>query len=830
MRSLLTGKAVQKQNSRCTKAEPVFPEATPVAIAAQFCGFPGNSWWLWVKHLVAASLSRNQINPMTKHVARKSKLFSHSSNRGIELGLVTWAEAACAHKFTSRPKIVHGLFSAARRLVSRPNVASWLLQSSSMMKIAFGFRWMALLLAIALLTTTTAQAANHYIRAGATGKGDGSNWTDAWPSLQAARPLVRGDTYYLATGTYAADTLSTPASGTTPITIKKAIGAIGQAGHGTDEGWVEATMGAGQAKITGEFVFNSSYWVIDGQKGAGFSVLPPDTNSANYGIAMTSGYRCFTIVPPAGNITISRVYGAQANNDTAAGSGFFVGSASGSGTVDNITVSRCLMVLWGQGITAQFNAWNNLVFEYNCYWTIYASSVAHANPINASYGDINNATVRYNLFYKNVPGSWGFSQVIAANNANWNSGKIYGNVFDHCWAGRSIISGNGRPNDAVYNLLVYNNTFLWSSKDYPNDGGGLIGDEYSGGNTFVNNLAYFCNASVSGAANDYNQYVATWKHPNEPHGVIITSAYDPFKNAANQDYRLKTNTLSGAVLPAEYGFDALGNPRTTWTRGAFEFRSTLSTNAELRVTPSSLDFGVIAAGASNDLRLTVQNVGGGLLSGAATVSTPFSILSGATYSLGSNQSQVVTIRYQPTQAGNQSQTIAFTGGGGGVASLSGAAYSVLPGASFPAGAGLISAPFVASGGVVEQSMESGVSDGGRAVYAFAITNTGDYVVQAVVDAPSAAENSFYVNIDAEPTDPQMVWHIPVTPGFQTALVSWQGNGTYDLPESAPKVFALQPGTHQLIVRGREPNTKLQFISIVKVVSPPSNLRQIALSP
>jgi hypothetical protein len=442
-----------------------------------------------------------------------------------------------------------------------------------MMKLAFGFRWVALLV-MALITTITAQAANHCIRAGATGKGDGSNWTDAWPSLQAAGPLVRGATYYLATGTYAGHAFSTPASGTRLITIKKAIGAEGQAGHGTDDGWVEETMGAGQAIITSPITISSSYWVIDGQKGAGFSVSPPDLTGANYGIAMVHGATCVTIPAGSGNITLSHIYGPGATNSpSAVGNGWFVSDGNtGSGSVDNITVSYCLLVGWGQAVRAD-KTWNNLLWEYNNYWLFYTDSEYHGNPINASWGAINNATVRYSLFYRTY-GSGGLSQVIAANNNAWNTAKIYGNVFDQCWCGRAIISGNGHvgQGDGIYNSLVYNNTFLWSELGRANDGGGLIGDELSSGNTFVNNLAYACRATVGSSANDYNQYVATWNHPTETHGVIITAAYNPFKSAETQDYKLKTNTTAGMVLPAEYGYDAIGNPRTTWTRGAFELR------------------------------------------------------------------------------------------------------------------------------------------------------------------------------------------------------------------------------------------------------------------
>jgi hypothetical protein len=312
------------------------------------------------------------------------------------------------------------------------------------------------------------------------------------------------------------------------------------------------------------------------------------------------------------------------------------------------------------------------VFEYNCYWTIYSSSAAHANPINASYGDINNATVRYNLFYQNVPGTWGFSQVIAANNANWNGGKIYGNVFDHCWAGRAIISGNGRTNDAIYNLMVYNNTFLWSAKDYPNDGGGLIGDEYSSGNIFSNNLAYSCRATVGGSTNDYNEYFNTWNQPTETHGIVITNLSSPFVNASNQTYSLVTNTPAGVALGAEYNTDALGNTRTTWSRGAFEFAGA-STNPIISVSPSSANFGTLLTNTTADAVFGVTNSGAGTLTGTANTSVPFIILSGGSYSLTNNQGQNVTVRYSPTTAGTNNGTVTFTGGGGTSAPLIGVA-------------------------------------------------------------------------------------------------------------------------------------------------------------
>ena len=115
------------------------------------------------------------------------------------------------------------------------------------------------------------------------------------------------------------------------------------------------------------------------------------------------------------------------------------------------------------------------------------------------------------------------------------------------------------------------------------------------------------------------------------------------------------------------------------------------------------------------------------------------------------------------------------------------------------------------------------------MYNFQITTAGAYVIQAIVNAPSEGSNSFFVNIDSQPQNPFMVWHIPVTSGLETRTVSWQGNGTWDNPELVPAVFTLTQGTHQLVVRGREANTQVQRFSIVRLPSPPASLR-VAVSP
>src|SRR5204863_6845891 len=63
----------------------------------------------------------------------------------------------------------------------------------------------------------------------------------------------------------------------------------------------------------------------------------------------------------------------------------------------------------------------------------------------------------------------------------------------------------------------------------------------------------------------------------------------------------------------------------------------------------------------------------------------------------------------------------------------------------------------------------------------------------------------------------MIWQIPISAAdFQTRLVSWQGNGTCLTPGAAPKVFHLAAGSHELVIRGREPNTRLDRIALLSV--------------
>lgn len=131
----------------------------------------------------------------------------------------------------------------------------------------------------------------------------------------------------------------------------------------------------------------------------------------------------------------------------------------------------------------------------------------------------------------------------------------------------------------------------------------------------------------------------------------------------------------------------------------------------------------------------------------------------------------------------------------------------LLGNSFTAGAGILSSPFVSStNGAIFQTVSTTGSEGGRALYSFYLDEPGYYTISALVNAASSNGNSFCVDVDAEPIDPQMVWNVPPTSDFESNVVTWEGS-------TQPKVFVLSAGAHQLIIRGRSAFTQLGAITI-----------------
>ena len=353
----------------------------------------------------------------------------------------------------------------------------------------------------------------------------------------------------------------------------------------------------------------------------------------------------------------------------------------------------------------------------------------------------------------------------------------------------------------------------------------------------VNNSYYWNNTSGGNAMNP--SYVCA-------SGTCSTCGqYDPMYIQLNRDYWLPTPGADSAK-PGScsqggfYGatdtgklYSCNGNSwavqYTPYTYPHPLVSGAGATNAAISVNPGSRDYGVVNVGGHSNMTFTVQNIGGSVLTGSASVAAPFAIVSGGSYSLTSNQSQVVTISFNPTQAGGANQSVQFTGGGGAAATVSGAAPL---GLSFPSTAGAITAPFaVTPNNTISQTTETDdPTQGGRASYYFTVPSAGNYIVSANVYAPSDGANSIFVNIDGEPTSPNMIWDMPIYAGYTNEVVSWRGSGTTPI---SPQIWSLTAGIHQLIIRGREASVEFGQVTIALYnqsttkPAPPTNPRIIA---
>jgi hypothetical protein len=396
-----------------------------------------------------------------------------------------------------------------------------------------------------------------YVRAGASGTGNGLDWTNAFTGFGTgagqANPtsLVRGATYYVATGSYSGVTFSAADSGTTLIKI---IGATA-ASHGTATGWsnsfsVSSADGGSQALWTSEVDFTSDYWVWDGTVGPVWDNTPGD-----YGFSFGTGLNRGTTIGTTGtsstcgsknhDITMAHFYGKATSSDVE--KEFEEGNTYG-GALYNITWSNFLIDGW-QGLfmtksgscSSDSSADTGFIVQYGVLLNGSSTSANHGEWINPNERPLSGVIIRYNVFRGNS-GNAGETGVIVANNSDNTNAVIYGNVFDNNLAGNGIITGTSAGN--LNNAVIYNNTFL----NMPGaSGAALCGSGQGTGNVANNNLFYGMDASVGGGCTtDYDGYFSTTNTPSETHGQ--TGSGNPFVNSASFNYQLTTDTTAALAI------------------------------------------------------------------------------------------------------------------------------------------------------------------------------------------------------------------------------------------------------------------------------------------
>jgi PKD repeat protein len=164
----------------------------------------------------------------------------------------------------------------------------------------------------------------------------------------------------------------------------------------------------------------------------------------------------------------------------------------------------------------------------------------------------------------------------------------------------------------------------------------------------------------------------------------------PFAVAGGAVYSVaggQTQTVTVAFAPGTSGtfndsviFTSNGGDSTNAVNG------TGLTSGSITVTPTAHDFGTLATGTTAQTSFTVTNSGGTAVSnGTATVSSPYTIVSGATFSVAGFSSTNVVVRFAPVSAGDFTNNVIFATANGGVATnaVTGTG-AIVPVASFSA--------------------------------------------------------------------------------------------------------------------------------------------------
>jgi len=435
------------------------------------------------------------------------------------------------------------------------------------MRTFFKISTAACALTVIVASVAPAEAANRYVRAGATGANTGADWTNAYSALPAT--LVRGDVYYIADGSYSGYIFDDAASGTTVITIKKAT----VSDHGTDTGWL-ATYGDGQVAFTSGLEFRTSNWVFDGVTGGG-----PGAWNVGFGFKITEVGDATPIIEigkssAANNITIRHVE-FQGKGSVATAGGGDSNDAIAAWNGDGLTLSYAWM--HGIGRCPFFMASRNFIGEYLYVESYFASGAVHAEV--ASIWDIGqsvgNTTFRWSLFEHSA----GTGGIMWDNKSNPSAQLyFYGNIVyrpsTETWEIQNGFLGGWTGNSAeeCHNFHVYNNTFINVNPGYST----LVSlMNVISGNDAFNNLWYNTDSPQFSKfpSHDYNHFINAGGSHSEAHGSSATTG-DPFQNYAARDFRLKAATAAGTALASPFNIDMFGNVRGadgTWDRGAVEF-------------------------------------------------------------------------------------------------------------------------------------------------------------------------------------------------------------------------------------------------------------------
>jgi hypothetical protein len=426
----------------------------------------------------------------------------------------------------------------------------------------------------------------------------GTTWTNAWGEMDQINwsCVQPGDTIWLAGGTYA-NGFAVGASGTVgkPIYVARVLSTDTAATRA--DGWSAAFDS--QVVVTNATANNASsgcnagdvlcfnrttfgnYTVWDGRVDSG--ILLQTSNLA--GLSPTNNTSLGQSAADIG--TASGIPGTGSNHDITFDNVDFAGPAGSVEFVHksynaaiqvlnvtgNVVFTNCR--IHGANNNVNISGSSGVTFDHCKFYDNVAGngSAGHGNMVQ--YAGNDNIAFRYNEWW-----NWSVEGIMV-----WTPSKalyVYGNVFhDADNSGYpSVIQAN---NTTAGPLFFYNNTIANVSGYCVFRPANTVG--WTTDSQARNNLYWNSDVCVQVApSSDYDGYYDDLASMNqsklgisetttvaqaEAHAAELSAM--PFVAEPTGDFHLTANTPGGQDVGAPYNVDKDGNPRATWTRGAYEY-------------------------------------------------------------------------------------------------------------------------------------------------------------------------------------------------------------------------------------------------------------------
>ena len=109
----------------------------------------------------------------------------------------------------------------------------------------------------------------------------------------------------------------------------------------------------------------------------------------------------------------------------------------------------------------------------------------------------------------------------------------------------------------------------------------------------------------------------------------------------------------------------------------------------------------------------------------------------------------------------------------------------------------------------------GSGDNGSITLTFCVSSAGNYFIWGRSIAPSGTEDSFILQVDAQPDITWDIFQGGSSTEWKWDMASSRGSGSVGFPDFDPYVVYLDQGIHNITVKRRDPGTKLDKLIITK---------------